>query len=101
MRLERGEGDYFLGAYLFNLVVVELLFGAVLAITLIATWPDPPWTLLEWGGAALMVIGAIICYPLGKTTWLAFDLILRPLTPEELEWHRTGKRPADDSLPQE
>ena len=76
--LERGETDHFLGAYLFNLVAVELLFAVALVAVLLATWPDPPWTLLEYGGAALMLVGAVLCYPFAKTTWLAVDLSLRP-----------------------
>lgn len=28
---------------------------------------------------------------LARLLWLAFDLMLRPVTPEELEWHRTAK----------
>ena len=99
LRLERGETDYFLGAYMFNLVIVELLFAAAMAVVILATRPDPPWALIEYGGAVLMIAGAIVCYPLAKTTWLAFDLALRPMTPEELDWHRTGKRPPDSSLP--
>jgi len=27
--------------------------------------------------------------PFSKLIWLAFDLMLRPVTPAELEWHRT------------
>ena len=95
LQLERGESDYFLGAYLFNLIAVELLFAGALAITVIATWPSPPWRLLEYGGAALMALGAVACYPLAKTTWLAFDLMLRPVTPEEMAWHRRGNPPTD------
>ncbi len=82
--LQRGEPDYFIGAYLINLVVVELLFAIALVAVLLATWPDPPWTLLEYGGAALMLIGALVSYPFSKTTWLAVDLSFRPATEEEL-----------------
>lgn len=78
LRLERGESDYFIGAYAINLVVVEMVLAAVLIGVTIWRWPDPPWTLLEWGGSALMIAGAIFCYPYSKTTWLAFDLVFRP-----------------------
>ena len=53
LQLDRGESDYFLGAYLFNLVAVELLFAGALLVVMLATWPSPPWDLLQWGGAAL------------------------------------------------
>jgi hypothetical protein len=37
-----------------------------------------------------MIAGAVLCYPFAKSVWLAADLIFRPLSPEELEWHRRG-----------
>lgn len=88
LRLHRGENDYFIGAYLLNLVAVELMFALVLAVAFIATYPNTPWALLQWGGLALMIAGAVLCYPFSKALWLAADLIFRPVSPEELEWHR-------------
>jgi len=88
LRLHRGENDYFIGAYLLNLVAVELLFALVLAVVFIATYPNTPWALLQWGGLALMITGAVLCYPFSKALWLAADLIFRPVSPEELAWHR-------------
>jgi uncharacterized protein (DUF983 family) len=88
LRLQRGEHDYFIGAYLLNLVAVELLFAALLAAIFIATYPETPWALLQWGGLVLMLAGAVLCYPFSKSIWLAADLIFRPVTPEELAWHR-------------
>ncbi|HTK47859.1 MAG TPA: DUF983 domain-containing protein [Gemmatimonadaceae bacterium] len=90
LRLHRGESDYFIGAYLLNLVAVELLFALILGIIFVATYPHTPWRLLQWGGLVLMIAGAVLCYPFAKSVWLAADLIFRPLTPEELEWHRRG-----------
>ena len=88
LRLQRGEHDYFIGAYLLNLVAVELLFALMLAVVFVATYPNTPWALLQWGGLALMVAGAVLCYPFSKALWLAADLIFRPVSPEELAWHR-------------
>ena len=88
LRLQRGESDYFIGAYLLNLVAVELLFAGVLAAIFIATYPATPWALLQWGGLVLMLAGAVLCYPFSKSIWLAADLIFRPVSPEELAWHR-------------
>lgn len=85
MPLERHESDYFIGAYLMNLIAVELLLAAALVTVLVVTWPDPPWDLLEWAGPLLMLAGALFCYPFAKTTWLALDLLLRPLEPDEAE----------------
>jgi uncharacterized protein (DUF983 family) len=90
LRLHRGENDYFIGAYLLNLVAVEILFALVLAVVFITTYPDTPWALLQWGGLVLIMVGAVLCYPLSKALWLAADLIFRPISPEELAWHRRG-----------
>jgi uncharacterized protein (DUF983 family) len=100
LRLHRGENDYFIGAYLLNLVAVELLFAFVLAVVFIATYPNTPWELLQWGGLVLIVVGAVLCYPLSKAMWLAADLIFRPMSPEELAWHqRDGALDEPEELP--
>jgi uncharacterized protein (DUF983 family) len=78
MMLERGEGDYFLGAYALNLVGVEVILAIAFVIVMTVTWPNPPWTALQYGGAALAVVVPIVRYPFTKTIWLALDLIFRP-----------------------
>lgn len=90
--LDRGESDYFLGAYLVNLVAVELLLTAIMVVVGIATAPNVPWTLFTWGGVVFALVAAIACYPLTKALWLAFDLILRPVTREELALGREDTR---------
>lgn len=82
LRADRGEGDHFLGAMALNLVVAELVTaGAVLAL-LLATWPDPPWGLLTWGGAALAALMPLVFYPFSKLLWLALDRRFRPGRPD-------------------
>ena len=76
--LERGEADYFLGAYTLNLIAVEILLAGAFLVVMVVTWPTPPWDALEYGGVALSILGAVLCYPFAKTTWLAVDLIFRP-----------------------
>lgn len=83
LTLDRGESDYFLGAYLVNLVAVELLFAAAMAAVVLLTWPDPPWDLIQYGGATLMVLGAVLCYPFAKVLWLGVDVAMRPVEHEE------------------
>jgi uncharacterized protein (DUF983 family) len=78
MLLERGEGDYFLGAYALNLMGVEVILASAFVIVMVVTWPNPPWNELQYGGAALAVLAPILCYPFTKTVWLALDLIFRP-----------------------
>ena len=78
MLLERGESDYFLGAYTLNLIAVEILLTFGFLVVMLATWPNPPWDALQYGGVVLSILGAVLCYPFAKTTWLAFDLMFRP-----------------------
>jgi uncharacterized protein (DUF983 family) len=78
LELDRGESDYFYGAYLLNFVAAELVPVVVFVVALIATWPNPPWNLLT-GVTVVLAIGApIALYPTTKALWLAFDLLLRP-----------------------
>ena len=83
IRLDRGEKDFFIGAYTLNLIVAELIvfFGGIAALVL--TWPDVPWTALTWGLVLLMVVGPIILYPWSRQFWLALDLIFRPAEPQD------------------
>jgi uncharacterized protein (DUF983 family) len=98
--LERGEKDYFVGAYLFNLIAVELILFFCVCGFVYVTWPDPPWDLITYVTAFLMLSGCVGCYPFAKTTWLAVDLAIRPLSLEELHWHRAGGDVGDRELPQ-
>jgi uncharacterized protein (DUF983 family) len=76
--LERGEPDYFLGACTLNLIAVEVLLALAFVVVVWVTAPNPPWDALEYGGVVLSIVGAILCYPFAKTTWLAVDLTFRP-----------------------
>jgi len=90
LRLERGEHDFFLGAMMFNIALAEGILAIVLVGVMIALWPDVPWRLLEIGGPALMVVVPFVFYPFSQLAWLAVDLLLHPLTREELDWHRSS-----------
>jgi uncharacterized protein (DUF983 family) len=83
LRLERGEQGYIVGAQMFNIIAAELVFAAIFVAVLVATVPDPPWTLLQYGGMALMVVLPVVFYPFSKTIFLAFDFMFRPPTPED------------------
>jgi uncharacterized protein (DUF983 family) len=99
LRLERGESDYFVGAYLFNLIAVELILFVCVCTFVFFTWPDPPWDFITYVTGFLMLAGCVLCYPFAKTTWLAVDLVFRPLTREELIWHQEGGDLGDRELP--
>lgn len=81
--LEREPG-YYSGAMGINLIVSELLFTAGFVLLLVMTWPNPPWTWLQWGGAASMVIAPILLWPFSRTLWLATDLAIHPVEEEDV-----------------
>jgi hypothetical protein len=85
LRFERDEeDDYWLGAYLLNFVVTEMVFALALALVLVRTWPEPPWSAMIWGGALQMILTPIVFYPFAKALWLALDLVFRPVRPQDL-----------------
>jgi uncharacterized protein (DUF983 family) len=91
LRMERGEHDYFVGSMMFNFIIGGTLFVGILLTVLIVTWPNVPWNGLQYGAPALILAVPFVLFPFSKLLWLAFDLMLRPLTPTELAWHRSEK----------
>ena len=90
LRLDRGEPDYFLGAIVFNMAFAEGLLALGIVVVLLWTWPNPPWNALYYGGIAGLIMAPILFYPYSKLLWLAFDLIFRPLRPEDFEAPRSA-----------
>jgi uncharacterized protein (DUF983 family) len=79
LHLEREEKDFWLGGYLINFVVAELVAALVIVAVLLSTWPDVPWTALEYGAAVLVIAAPIAFFPVSRLLWLAIDLIMRPI----------------------
>jgi hypothetical protein len=77
----RGEPDHFLGGYVVNLGVAEFLAAALWATLLVATWPDPSWAVMQWLGAALVVVMPVALYPFTRLVFLAVDLNFQPARP--------------------
>ncbi len=100
LRTDRGEEDFFSGGLMWNIVFSE---GALLGVSLligILMWPDVPWTLMQWVGTALMAVVPFVFYPFSLGFWLANDIWIRPVTEEEMQWHRASEpgdyRPQSD-----
>lgn len=89
LRTERGEEDFFLGAMMFNLVLAEGLLVMAVVGFIVLRWPHVPWGTLGWTSLVLMTVAPFVFYPLSHTIWLASDILIRPVTEEEMEWHRT------------
>jgi uncharacterized protein (DUF983 family) len=90
LRLERGEHDYFVGSLMINFIVTGTLLLVTIAVLLVWLYPDVPWNALQYGGPLAMIAAPFVIFPFSKLLWLAFDLMFRPVSPEELEWHRTA-----------
>lgn len=76
---ERGEShDFFIGAYLINLVVAEASAIVIAAIMWITLGSRVSFNVLWGASMALAVIMPVIFYPFSRELWLAFDLYFRP-----------------------
>ncbi len=78
LHLSRGEQGYQVGAYMLNIAVSELVGVTLVLAVAAATWPNPPWDLLLYGGVGAMIVAPIVFYPFAKTLFLALDLLVRP-----------------------
>jgi len=78
LHLEREEKDFWLGGYLINFFIAEMLVALALVVVLLSTWPDVPWTALEFGAAVMVIAAPLVFYPSSRLIWLAIDLVLHP-----------------------
>ena len=62
-----------------NLVLAEFLVTGIVVAFVFATWPEVPWTLVQYGGAALALIFPFLFFPLSRVLWLAWDYCFRPV----------------------
>jgi uncharacterized protein (DUF983 family) len=85
LKLDRGEADYFLGSYVVNFVVAELLIVIGAGATILLTLPSVPWTNLKRWLLVLAVLMPLLFYPFAKTIWLAIDLSFRPPAPDDFQ----------------
>lgn len=81
---ERVEGHW-IGALGVNTVIVMgLMFVALMSVSLIS-FPDPPPGALVWVEVGIALIGPFFFFPASRTLWSAMDLLMRPLTPGEVD----------------
>jgi uncharacterized protein (DUF983 family) len=83
LKLDRGAPGHFVGAYLVNLVIAEVLFAFGLFGWMVAVWPDVPWDTVQVVAVLAMIISPLATYPLTRTVWLAADLIIDPIRPSD------------------
>jgi uncharacterized protein (DUF983 family) len=76
--LQRDESGYELGGMAINLVVAEGVWVISFVSILYLTWPNPPWQLLQWGSAVLMLLLPLLFLRHARVLSLALDLLIRP-----------------------
>ena len=81
------------GANLLNLVTAEFLLMIGLATVIILNWPEPPWTLLQYGAPLMMVVTPLLLYPMSKVVFVAVDLALHPAARPDIRVHGIGDAP--------
>ena len=84
LRFCRSDDDYFSGAMFFGMLIGETLAVLGLAVVLMLTWPNVPWGLLQYGGPAVLLLVLLPVLPLSKVVWLGVDVLVRPVTPDEV-----------------
>ena len=82
LALERGEHtEFWIGAYVFNLALGELVAIGVPIVWMIASAPHQPWTAIEVLAVVLAVVLPVLFFPISRMLWLAWDLSFRPAEP--------------------
>lgn len=83
LRFDRGEHDYWIGGFMLNFVVGELIAVAFFLTAIVLTWPDVPWSWVLYGSIVPAALGPALAYPFSRNLWFALDLIFRPAEPHE------------------
>ena len=83
-RFCRSDDDYFSGAMFFGMMIGETLAVLGIAAAIWATYPDVPWSFLQYAIPVVLLGVMIALFPLSRVVWLAIDVLLRPVEPSEL-----------------
>ncbi|HEX6809353.1 MAG TPA: DUF983 domain-containing protein [Gemmatimonadaceae bacterium] len=80
LAFERGESeDYWLGAYMFNLVAAEFVSVGIAVVVIVALWPVVPWNAVWILAVVLAIVMPLLFFPFSRDLWLSFDLMFRPV----------------------
>ncbi|HEX7024463.1 MAG TPA: DUF983 domain-containing protein [Gemmatimonadales bacterium] len=88
LHLDRDEPGYWVGSYTVNLFVTEGVFALAFVGGMLLTWPGVPWGALAALSAVLAVLTPLAAFPHSKLLYLAIDLAVRPLDPDDLTMPR-------------
>ena len=85
LRFQRNEdSDYWVGGWLVNFIIAELIVAMTIALAIRLSWPDVDWDAILWGTAAAACLGPLLTWPFAKIVWLGLDLRFRP--PEAVDF---------------
>ena len=77
------EPGYWVGAVIFNTALAIVAFLLTFGVFLLATWPDVPWDALAPTAIGVSIAVPVLFYPWAQGLWMAYDLFVHPLEPEE------------------
>ena len=80
---QRNTDGFMLGALAINFIVTGSSLIFTFAIGVVASYPDIAIFPVLISTVAVTLIVGIFGYPISYTTWLAIDLMMRPLEPGE------------------
>jgi uncharacterized protein (DUF983 family) len=83
-RYERSDENYFQGAMFVSFMIGGFTFAVSLLAVLLLSWPNVPWNALTFGAPVVMLAFMIALYPISKVVWLTVDVMVRPVTREDL-----------------
>ena len=81
------------GANLLNLVIAEAVLLTAIVGVVVTSWPDPPWTLLQYGAPVLMLLTPLVFFPFSRLLFVAIDLAMHPGASPDVRVHGIGNSP--------
>ena len=88
LRFDRAEDDYWIGGFMLNFIVGELIAVVAFLTAIAVMWPDVPWKPVLYAALVPAALGPVIAYPFSRNLWLAIDLLFRPA--EADDFHELG-----------
>ena len=77
------DDNYWGGAMVFGFLMGGVIFALSFLITLIVTWPTPPWDTLQYAPIGMLLLMAFVV-PFSRVLWLTVDTLVQPVVQEEL-----------------
>jgi len=75
------EPGWYIGGMVINTAASMAVFAAILAIGMVAFWPNVPWLGIQIASAIGITLSSVFFYPMSKTVWLGIDLLMTGMDP--------------------